>query len=133
MDQIKVIRIEHSSNGEGFFTYFYYHMWENERKGLEEIERRHIHTNGFPGPDTDQELQDQIIGHNIRLEDYNFAYCSLEQMKAGFTSEEIKLCIDLGFQVLMYTLDKNYYKSKYQVIFSKKDAIEVQDITSLFL
>lgn len=137
MERLKVVRIEHPFDGLGYFR----SLDENEKERnirhscRAEISERH-RTNEFPSFYADDELYLKFREDNLSCDviDYNFAYNSLEQLKAGFTTEEIKECIEkLGFRVLMYTLESDYYQSTYQVIFKKNKAISVEDISSLFL
>ncbi len=123
---MKVIRLEHN-DGDGIFTHYYKHERKYKKLGLGEIEERHTPSNGFPGPFNDEAFD------SVDIQDYHFAYLSLEQLKKGFTEDEIKICISLGFKILMYTLSCDFLVSKYQVIFIKSKATHVEDISSLFL
>lgn len=142
---MKVIRIEHPEDGKGFF-----HSHKNgqdvfistrrcfSHSDYYTISHRHGNSDKFPTYLNDWELiekfEDEGGNSYADLENYNFAYNSLEQLESGFTREEIKECIEsLGFRVLMYTLEKDYYASEYQVIFIKESAVNVEDISSLFL
>ena len=140
METILVVRIEHPSDEKGFFRSTGNSNDEDVRvchkhSNYNEISERHTTYNNFPGFYFDDELYDAFTRDNSSedIKYYNFAYHSLDQLKNGFTLNEIKECIQLGFKVLMYTLDKDYYTSEYQVVFKKKKAINIENITSLFI
>lgn len=132
---MKVVRIEHPNTGEGFFRSVDKRGFNHSNRHSQEYEilERHTKENGFPGFYFDDELHHKFVRSGNKIWDYNFAYHSLEQLKKGFTENDIKECIALGFRILMYTLSKDYYSSKYQVVFLKKSADSVEDISSLFM
>lgn len=137
MENLKVVRVEHPFDGLGYFRALDENGWERniQHSCRAEISERH-RTNEFPTFFSDDELYTKFRKDYLSCDilDYNFAYNSLDQLKSGFTTEEIKECIEkLGFRVLMYTLESDYYQSKYQVIFKKDKAVSVEDISSLFL
>lgn len=133
MKQITIIRIEHPINKKGLFrgrdedneVILFQHSQSNS------IIQRHSDQSKFPAYSRDKELCNQI-DHNT-LQNYHFAFLSLDQLKEALTMEELKECIEvLGFKVLMLDVT-DYYKSSFQVVFNKESITSYKDISFMFL
>lgn len=128
---IKIVRIEHPSDGKGFFR-------SEDEEGnardynhskFDNIRRRHNNEKKFPNYYDDEEISSQIDYDDVQ--EYKFAFRTLDQLKEGFTNHELKEAIEkLGFRILLLSVD-DYYESKFQVVF--KNPIESEDISSLFI
>ena len=124
-----VIRIENKEDGRGIFRSY---AGDFERhSNYNEIYNRHQNKDKFPAYGHDIQLRDQINYDD--LQDYYFAFKSLEQLRTGFTDVELKEAIEeLGFQVLMLDVT-DYYESDYQIVFNKESIVEEKDISFMFL
>ena len=132
-NKISLIRIEHPEDGLSVWRSrdeFDYSKLRGHSK-FDDIVDRHCNPKLFPTFDEDYQLKDQISVWDI--ENYHFAFKSLEQLKSGFTMSELKELIeDLGFEVLMLTVT-DYFESDYQVVFKKESIIQKENISFMFL
>ena len=130
-----IIRIEHDSDGKG--------LWRSRGNNISDVNiidfhtnyqtiaDRHIKENGFPNFYNDEKLYNNLSWEEI--ENYHFAFKSLEQLKTALTSEELKECIEvLGFKVWMLDVT-DYVESDYQIVFKKSSISMKKDISALFL
>lgn len=90
------------------------------------ISRRH-YSPEYPNYDDDTVINSQIDYNAVQ--DYKFAFKTLDQFKVAFTHDELKECIELGFKIYLLTVD-DYYESPYQVVF--RNPISKEDISNFF-
>lgn len=131
-EPIQIVRIEHPKDGKGLWRSQYDNKSRIDKHSQYEIiSNRHSDNTRFPNFWNDNELQHQI-GYN-KLQQYNFAFKSLDQLATALTNDELKECINkLGFKVLMLTVT-DYYQSSYQVVYRKLSITEQNDISFMFL
>lgn len=122
----QVIRIEHN-DGKGWFNTKSVDI--TSHSNYNEISERHTEGD-FPSYWDDKILIKQLPPS--LLEHFHFAFNSLEQLRNGFTDEELKEAVGMGFKILSLTVE-DYFESPYQVIFRKESIIEMQDISFMFL
>jgi hypothetical protein len=115
-----VVRVENNSSGYGIWKHSRFLMFT---EGLEEINSRHSE---FPIPSMD--------GLNLSKNKFEWfcAYKSIEQFQEWIKSDEIKIIIGLGFDVLLIEVE-DYQVGDYQVIFTKESIISTKIINELFL
>ncbi len=130
----KAIRIQHPDSELG--------LWRTEindkcvlqnHSQFDKIQERHGNPDKFPTLYQDDVLIEQVYAKDISTRDYYFAFLSLDQLKEALTSEELKECINsLGFRVLLLELS-DCIASPFQIIFKKKDVLNSEDISFMFL
>lgn len=121
---IQAIRIEHSIDGLGVFRseYGLFHN-KNNYKYRQFTVNRH---NNFPTPRIDAGI------YRYANKDEFCAFKSLDQLNKWFTKRELKHFISLGFNI--YSLDlKRCIIGEYQILFEKKNIINKNNISELFL
>ena len=127
-----MVRIEHKKSKIGVFRalneegdYFVdIHSKSNK------ILSRHANMQKFPTFLQDEYLYNTIDRHNI--EDYRFAFKSLEHFYSAFEAEEIKEFITLGFEVF-YIEATETVESPYQIVFKPENVTIKQTISELFI
>ncbi len=129
---IKIVRIEHPDDELGFF----YSGIDNniiirnrKHSMIDIIMERHRNARKFPNYYSDKELKGQLSEEDLQA--YKFGYKSLNQLKTGFTNEELKEAIDnLGFRIYFLSVD-DYFESAFQVVF--RNPLQKEDISTLFI
>lgn len=121
---VELIRIENKNDGKGVFRS------ENNiscHSSYGNISKRHD-SDLFPTPYQDEEIKLEFITGI-----HHFGFLNLEQFNIAFTNKEVEEFIqNLNFRVYKITVS-SAFKSKYQVIFDKRDIIEKVDISYLFI
>lgn len=127
---MKVIRIEHPSDGNGLFKssisryndYMYYGA-DSEDIVLKELFDRH--NNGFPNPRKD--------GLEISKDSKEWfcAFKSMDQMRKWIKHEEFITIKKLGFKILAHEVTE-FQEGEHQIIFTKESIVEKMDVTDLF-
>lgn len=128
---MELIRIEYPENGLGVWRCIdkVGNMRLTNHSQFSTIMRRHS-SSKFPTPLEDDELRIQINELSLNLSDYKFAFLTLQQLEEGFTRDELKELIEMGFKV--YSIEaKEVIFSSYQAIF--KNVISQRDISFMFL
>ena len=131
-EPIQIVRIEHPRDGKGLWRSMYHCTSViDEHSQYDTISSRHCDSSKFPNFKNDDELIQQISWDE--LQNYNFAFKSLDQLATALTNDELKECISkLGFKVLMLTVT-DYFQSSFQVVFRKSSITEQNDISFMFL
>jgi len=133
METITVIRIEHPNDGLGLWRSENNigELWIETHSEHDVIFERHCDNTRFPTWYHDDMLREQIDIND--LQEYNFAFLSLDQLNEALTNSELKECInDLGFRVLMLDV-ADYFVSEYQAVFKKSSIVNNKDISFMFL
>jgi len=131
----QIIRIEHS-DGKGLFrspdeTGKTSKLCQHSK--LKEIIERHSDDTKFPTFFRDYELRSQIQELREDLEDYYFAFHSLEVLNEALTPDELKEAIEvLGFKVYIFEVSL-CIESQYQVMFKKEHVVNQKDISFMFI
>lgn len=115
MEAIKIVRIE--LNGYGIFNSCEIPSYHPV---IYNVHERH---NEFPNP----------YQEGLKMgSEWFCAYKTIEQVQKWIMASEIRYFIELGFKVLLLTVD-NYQVGQYQVIYTKDSIKSQEDITSLFI
>ena len=129
---LQVIRVEHPVDKKGVWrsaTLRTNNTRIDKHSQYSEIVARHNNESLFPTYHGDDQLKSQIDYDT--LQNYKFAFKSIEQLNTAFTADELKeIIIKLKFKVYLFTVT-DYFQSDYQVVFSGYESKE--DISSLFI
>ena len=128
---IKIIRIEHPFDGNGFWCSVdtYEKDYCDGHSEITKICEKHQNMEEWPTFSNDWGLRAQIL--NRELQNYKFAFINIVQLQKAFSSSQLKECIDvLGFRIYLLSVN-DYYQSEFQVVF--RNPIEKEDVSSLFV
>ena len=128
---IKVIRIEHPYDGNGFWNAIDENRrcrdWQHSEH--DKIRYKHRNMNKWPSYSFDEELVRQISIDE--LQKYKFAFISIVQLQTAFSTSQLKECIEkLGFKIYILSVN-DYFESPFQIVF--RNPLEKEDISSLFV
>lgn len=130
----QVIRIEHPYDGMGIWCSrpeIGYGDYTDRHSRCDSIITRHNNKDLFPTFSQDKQLSS--IFTEDEVQDYHFAFKSLDQFEVALTREEVAEFIEnLGFRVLMLDVTE-YLESDYQVVFKKESIVKSVDISFMFL
>ena len=123
-----VYRIEHISDGKGLWhsrdekdcIRFYKIPYEHQSSFFDK-------TINLPGFYRDTEISSRLTEEQVQ--DYKFAFNSLEDVFIFLTEETLNECFKIGFKLLKLIV-VDYVESRYQTVF--KDPIKVEDISELY-
>lgn len=133
----QIIRIEHPSDNKGLFR----SMSDGDTRlkihsKWDAIEDRHCDMSKFPTYWVDEELKNQIKlieGDIYEMDEYYFAFHSLEVLNEALTPDELKEAINnLGFKAYMIEVYL-CLESQYQVMFKKEHVTSKKDISFMFI
>ena len=114
-----LVRVEHPDSGNGMYAHFQDGSW-SWPSSLSLMRNRH---------------EDMYTPRDEGLpmtREHFCAFSTLEDMEKWVRNDEVKVLVELGFQVLLLTVSQCHV-GKHQCIFKKEDVVEVTNITSIFL
>jgi hypothetical protein len=130
-----IIRVEHKESGFGMFRHLNVETGWCANEVVPDLMDRHCN---FLGMFEDFQYVYDISKGYVSLEEryaimknYHCAYKTLEQFNQWVASDEIRILIDNGFNVLMITVT-DFIEGRDQIFYRKVDAVETKIINDLF-